>query len=64
MLGDVNNDGKINMLDAITVQKYGVGQVSLTDLQLQSADVSHDGKVNIRDAILIQKYSGGAITEF
>ena len=64
MLGDVNNDGKINMLDAILVQKHGIGLTALTDTQLQIADVTGDGNVNIRDAILIQKYSLGLLSGF
>lgn len=64
LLGDVNNDGKINMLDAILVQKHGIGLTSLTDTQLQIADVTGDGNVNIRDAILIQKYSLGLLSGF
>ncbi|MGN0456690.1 MAG: dockerin type I domain-containing protein, partial [Acutalibacteraceae bacterium] len=64
LLGDVNNDGKINMLDAILVQKHGIGLTALTDTQLQIADVTGDGNVNIRDAILIQKYSLGLLSGF
>ncbi|MGN0441708.1 MAG: dockerin type I repeat-containing protein, partial [Acutalibacteraceae bacterium] len=64
LLGDVNSDGKINMLDAIFVQKNGVGLITLSDAQLQSADVNGDGKVNIRDAIIIQKYALNMIDKF
>lgn len=64
MLGDVNNDGKINMLDAILVQKHGVGLSKLSDTQLEASDVNKDGKVNMLDAILLQKYSLGILTGF
>ena len=55
LLGDVNSDGKVNLFDAILVQKYSVGIITFTDKQIAIADVSRDGKVKMSDAILIQK---------
>ena len=53
MLGDVNNDGKINMLDAILVQKNGVGLLTLSDTQLEASDANKDGKLSATDALFI-----------
>ncbi|MGN1112300.1 MAG: dockerin type I domain-containing protein [Acutalibacteraceae bacterium] len=53
--GDVNGDGKVNVLDAIMAQKYSLSLLSLDDKALKAADVSGDGKVSIQDALLIQK---------
>ena len=47
LLGDVNSDGKVNLFDAILVQKYSVGIITFTDKQIAIADVSRDGKVKI-----------------
>lgn len=64
LLGDVNTDGKVNLFDAILVQKYSVGHGTFTDEQIAIADVSGDGKVKMLDAILIQKYSLSMIDKF
>ena len=64
LLGDVNSDGKVNLFDAILVQKYSVGIITFTDKQIAIADVSRDGKVKMIDAILIQKYALSVIDKF
>ena len=64
MLGDVNGDGKISVLDATLVQKYLAGLVTLSDTQKAAADVNGDGSVSVLDATQIQKYIAGLITEF
>ena len=64
LLGDVNSDGKVNLFDAILVQKYSVSIGTFTDEQLAVSDVNRDGSVKILDAILIQKYALEIITEF
>ncbi|HZJ75170.1 MAG TPA: dockerin type I repeat-containing protein, partial [Clostridia bacterium] len=64
LLGDVNSDGKVNLFDAILVQKYSVGIITFTDEQISIADVSRDGKVKMIDAILIQKYALSVIDKF
>ena len=56
LIGDVNGDGKISILDATEIQKY-IAQLSyLNDEQLAVADVNGDGKISIIDATEIQKY--------
>ena len=64
VLGDVNFDGKINVLDATAIQKYSVGQSDFDDNALASADANKDGTVNIMDSTLIQKYAVGLVSEF
>lgn len=63
-IGDVNNDGTVNVLDATVIQKYCVGKATFDDELLTIADVNGDGNVNVSDATLIQKYAVGLITEF
>lgn len=46
--GDVNGDGKINILDATMVLNYVKGKISSIDKK--AADVNNDGVVNILDA--------------
>ncbi len=50
-LGDVNNDGKINALDAILILRAAVDLTNLNDVQKKAADMNGDGRVNALDAI-------------
>lgn len=55
--GDVNMDGKVDLLDAILAQKAALHLIELTPQQIALADVdnSGEGAVNLKDAVLIQK---------
>ncbi|MCI2113504.1 MAG: dockerin type I repeat-containing protein, partial [Ruminococcus sp.] len=64
LLGDVNGDGNISVLDATLIQKYIAGLVTFSDTQKAAADVNNDGSVSIVDATLIQKYIAGLIDKF
>ena len=61
LLGDVNNDGKINAVDASSVLAY-YAMISTnkdggyTEEQQLAADVDHDGKINAVDASNILAY--------
>lgn len=64
LLGDVNGDGEITVVDATILQKYIVDQTTLDDETLNVADVNKDGAVTVVDATLIQKFVVKGITEF
>lgn len=64
LLGDVNGDGEITIVDSTILQKYIVGQTTLDDETLNVADVIKDGAVTVVDATLIQKFVVKGITEF
>lgn len=64
LLGDVNGDGEITVVDATILQKYIVGPTTLDDETLNVADVNKDGAVTVVDATLIQKFVVKMITEF
>ncbi len=64
LIGDINGDNIINVIDATLIQKYGVGSVKLDEHQIKKADVNKNGVVNIIDATSIQKYAIGLIKEF
>ena len=57
-IGDANNDGRVNIRDATTIQQYVAGLVSENDndFDYKNADVDTDGKVTVRDATKIQKF--------
>lgn len=60
---DVNRDGKFNISDATTIQKYRVGLLSDDDIDSAQADANRDGKITIRDATYIQMILAGILTE-
>lgn len=64
LIGDVNNDGDVNVKDATIIQKYGSDLEPMTSDDLIVADTNGDGKVTISDATEIQKYMVGLLTEF
>ena len=51
--GDVNDDGAINVFDAITLLQIIVGIIEPTPTQLRLGDVVRDGTINVFDAILL-----------
>ncbi len=63
-LGDVNQNGTVDLLDVFAVMRYDVGLRELSASQKRAADVNGDGTVDIADAFLIQKYDAGLITGF
>lgn len=62
--GDVNNDGAVDILDAIEIQKFAAEKITMTDEQKELADVNKDGFIDVLDAIEVQKFAAGKITEF
>lgn len=63
-LGDVNNDGEVDNLDAALVYAYYNGRQAFSAQQLAAADVNGDGKVDNQDAALIYAYYNGKVTAF
>lgn len=55
-LGDVNQDGKINIRDATTIQKYIAKMIDLSEDSIALADFDQNSKVNVKDATAIQKH--------
>lgn len=62
VLGDVNGDGIVDAADAVMVQRYDAGLITLQDAQLIAADVTGDGTVDAADAVKIQRYDAGLIS--
>lgn len=57
LLGDVTEDGKVNLSDAIAIQKVSIGLITFTAKQKAEGDVDGNGTVNLADAVLVQKYA-------
>ena len=54
--GDANEDGKVDMLDALRVVQY---QEMAVPINMANADVTGDGKATIEDARLIGQWAAG-----
>ncbi len=48
-LGDVNNDGAINILDLVIMKKYIASQIALKQSQINACDITKDGDVTAFD---------------
>lgn len=64
LLGDVNEDGIINVQDVALVMQHVLLITTLNDQALAAADVNGDGEVNIIDVALLMQYSLGLINTF
>ncbi len=53
--GDVSLDGSVTLLDAVLLQKYLVGSVSLTTEQLTNADLTQDARTNAFDLAVLKR---------
>lgn len=60
LYGDVNNDGKINALDVLKIQKHIIGVSLLTGDSVLAADANRDDKISALDVLKVQKYIVGA----
>ncbi len=64
LLGDVDGDGVIGIMDATYVQLYLALKMKFTDEQIKAADTSKDSITSIIDATLIQMFVAEIITQF
>ena len=59
ILGDVDCDGVVTVIDATLIQKYKAHLIDETKIDMSVADVDGDGSVTIMDACRIQRYKAG-----
>lgn len=64
ILGDINADKEVTMLDVVMLQKAIAKLVKLTDEEKTAADVNFDGQTTMEDVVLIQKYIAKLINSF
>lgn len=64
LYGDADNDNKITIEDATTIQMYLAGFQSLDEVSKHISDVDMSGEVDINDVTLIQKFIADLIDEF
>ncbi len=64
ILGDVNDDNSINIIDALVIAQYFSGLNPTGFLVPEAADVNQNGAIDIVDALLVAQYDSGLIDEF
>ncbi|MBQ2971184.1 MAG: dockerin type I repeat-containing protein [Ruminococcus sp.] len=64
LLGDVDGDGKVSVVDATLVQRHVAKLTTLEATQLLAADTYKDGEITVVDATTIQRFVAKLITEF
>ena len=53
ILGDINQDGTIDVLDVVHIINFILGVSSPSPIEFMSSDLNHDGIINIQDIIQI-----------
>ena len=61
--GDVNGDGRADMLDITTINQYRLNKISLEEIYLKAGDVTEDTKVDLYDILKINMYRLHKINE-
>ena len=56
LIGDVNGDGRVTILDATLIQKYLTDTVQLTKDQIICCDFDFNGRVSVNDVTSLQRY--------
>ena len=64
ILGDVDGDSEVSIMDATAIQMHMASLKKLTDQQKKVADTDKDGEVSIMDATAIQLFVAKIIHEF
>lgn len=63
-LGDINNDGKIDIKDVNQAILAANSYVTLTDKEQKAADVNGDNRIDIKDVNQLVLFANGYITSF
>ena len=63
-MGDVNNDGEIDIFDANLIVACYNGTTDLDTDQQNAADVNGDGEIDIFDANLVVAFYNGTLSAF
>lgn len=64
ILGDADNNGKVNIKDATLIQKHAAKLTTIADECFVLADVNSDLKINVKDATAIQKYLANIAVDY
>lgn len=59
LIGDVDGDGTVNIIDAMLIARCSVGLVPCADIEIADFDCS--GTIDIVDALMVARYSVGLV---
>ena len=59
MVGDINNDARIDNLDVSLLQSYINNVYNLSDEETSVSDTNGDGNIDIKDVSELSKYIAG-----
>lgn len=62
LYGDVNLDGKIDIVDAVLLNKAASGSITLNPQALKNADCNADGELGTDDALVLLRFMVHLIT--
>jgi uncharacterized protein YbbC (DUF1343 family) len=57
--GDVNADGRVDILDVVLVMKHALELKSIAGDRIEAADINGDGRIDVRDAIRLMQLALG-----
>lgn len=60
LLGDVNEDGEIDMKDILNLRKY-IGNIDVTEFNEVNANVNEDDDIDMKDVLMLRKYVANLI---
>jgi len=55
-IGDVNNDGKVNILDCMLLLRKIANWVGFSDIDILGADLNADGKISLADGTIMLRH--------
>ena len=62
--GDLDENGKIQLNDAMRTFQAVAGKIKLSETEITAADVTNDSKIQLNDAMMIFQYVAGKIDSF
>ena len=63
-LGDLDDSGKIDIVDVIKLNKFLLGSATLSGIEKSAADVDGNGEVDSTDSLIVLKYVVELIASF
>ena len=54
VLGDVNEDSKVNIFDSVLIRKYLL--TGEAEINYDNADMNDDGTVNVADLVMLNSF--------
>lgn len=61
LLGNLDGNDKVDLNDAVKMQKYIANAAKLTSTQKLLADINRDNKIDVSDAVILKKYMANAL---